>query len=303
MQIPNYTPIQPGSTIGIVAPASPSMEKSFNEGLEILAKRYQIKRFINEIDRDPLLPYLAANDRMRIDTFNQAIRDPDIEAIIFSRGGYGSMRLLERGEIDFETLKNRRLPIVGFSDITALHAAANQHGIVTLHGPVVNQLSILSESDRQNLFAWLEGRTRKIFSDLTSSFSDKGVIEGMLIGGNLALLAALAGSKFSPNYDDAILLLEDIGEAPYRIDRLLTQLRLSGAFNQLKAIILGEFIRCEGKWENPIHHLDAKEVIDERLADLGIPLFWGASIGHGKVNKTVPLGKRVRIENNQLSLI
>lgn len=229
--------------------------------------------------------YFAGTDEERLDDLNAALRDESIDAIWCVRGGYGAMRLL--ADIDFAALAENPRAVIGFSDITALHAAIHQEcGIVTYHGPTAR--GELSEFSRDHLTRAVadpadscgvapEGRTLR-----------SGIASGRLAGGNLALVTAMIGTPWSIDLEGAILVLEDIDEAVYRVDRMMQQLLLSGELDGCAGIIAGDFRRPDGEQEEDNRTID--EVIAEAADAAGVPCFAGAPFGHIGDQWTIPLG-------------
>lgn len=213
-------------------------------------------------------------------------------AVFCSRGGYG----LQRIATELVSLWDQPSPpwLVGYSDITILHMAAFRAGVQSLHAPVVKELSSLHREDLATLFARLEGRPVADPEGLRPLID--GHAEGLLTGGNLAVLAGLAGTGALPRFRDAVLMLEEIDEAPYRVDRFLTQLRLAGALDGVAGVVLGDFTGC-GTAED----LDA--VLRDRLAGLGVPVWRGLAAGHGERKTSLPFGARVRLGDGRLAFL
>jgi muramoyltetrapeptide carboxypeptidase len=301
-----------GDAIAIVAPSGPFDRESFDAGLALLAERYQ-PRF------DPGLfsrhRYLAGDDQRRLDELLRALRDPEIRAVFCARGGYGAMRLLprltaataddaERPTGSWGSTASDRAsagidkPLVGFSDITALHAWVQNQELVSFHGPVVTQISRLPAASRERMFSVLESTATPPAPLTATTTYVGGVTEGRLVGGNFAMLTQLIGTPFLPPLDGAILLLEDVGERPYKLDRMWTQLELAGVFRGVRGIALGTFTACEEK--------DAQYTSGEVLRDLaqatGLPCAAGFPIGHGDENETVPLGAHVKLDADRRRL-
>ncbi|MFF0266223.1 LD-carboxypeptidase [Kribbella sp. NPDC004536] len=230
------------------------------------------------------LRYLAADDKARAQDLRNAWLDPRYAAVFCARGGYGVQRMIEY--VDFDELVAVPKWFLGFSDITALHEPLNARGLVTLHGPMaaaVEQLAV--EEGRERLRALLfEPET---VTDLLSGARTvvDGVAEGRLRGGNVAMLAASVGT---PTYAPpaGVVVLEDVDEAGYRIDRLLTQLLRAGWFDQVTGVVVGDFSGTQ----------DPVDVVRERLEPLGLPMVAGAAIGHEPLNLAVPLGLPVRLD-------
>ncbi len=214
-----------------------------------------------------------------------------MRAVFCARGGYGTMRLLPK-----LTLRPDK-PIVGFSDITALHQWQQREGFVSIHAPVLTQLGRIGPAAGPRLFSLLESSSPAAPLQGTSTYVD-GIAEGPLLGGNLAVFTRLLGTPFLPNLDGAVLLMEDVGERPYRLDRLWTHLELAGVFRRIRGIVLGSFTHCEER--------DADYTSQDVLRDLavatGLPCASGFPIGHGDANEPVALGVRVRLDATARSL-
>lgn len=277
----------------MVAPAGPAQRESFEAGLTLLAQRYRVVQGLDPAAPHHLcLPYLAGEDAWRADRLNAALNDPQVEAIFCARGGYGAMRILDR--LDSEALVQRRVPIVGFSDCTALHLWAACHGVPTVHGPVVTQLARLHPGDLSGLFDLLEGGPLPRMSGLVRVAG--GRARGALLGGNLSLLTHMIGTPFLPRLTGCILLLEEVSEAPYRIDRMLTQLTLAGVLGSVAGVVVGRLERCDAPQGIPPRPVRALEVIEERLAGLGLPVVHGAPVGHGDRNVALPMGVMAELD-------
>jgi muramoyltetrapeptide carboxypeptidase len=182
-------------------------------------------------------------------------------------------------------------PIIGFSDITALHQWRQRNGFVSIHGPVLTQLGRLQRSASERLFSLLESTLPAQSIQGATTLVD-GNAEGMLLGGNLSVFTRLIGTPYMPDLDGAILLLEDVGERPYRLDRMWTHLQLAGVFRKVAGIVLGSFTGCEEREENYTSH----DVLGELAVATGLPCAAGFPIGHGDTNEPVPLGVRVRLD-------
>ncbi|MBK6849926.1 MAG: LD-carboxypeptidase [Proteobacteria bacterium] len=289
--------LEPGQGVAVVAPAGGVEAEAYAAGLGILAARYRIVLAYDPLGaagthREPssALPYLSANDDTRTQAIHAALRHPEVTAVFCARGGYGCMRLLER--LDDTALRSRGLPIVGFSDVTALHAWAARLGVRSIHGPVVTQLPRLPRPQLDALFALLEGRV----ADLTLRGLRglrPGRARGPLFAGNLAVLAHLCGTPYFPPLAGRILLLEEVDEAPYRVDRLLTQLLLAGELQRAAGIVVGQLVGCDatrGSTWSRSEPLRGAAVAAERLAALEVPVAFGAAVGHGNENVALPQG-------------
>ena len=285
--------LHPRDRVAVIAPASAFDPASFEAGLALIGARYRAEYGPGVFERHR---YLAGDDARRLSELTAALADPDIRAVFCARGGYGAMRLLAR-------LAHRRpldppKLLVGFSDITALHLWLQAHGRISVHGPVLTQLGRLPRGTRERLFGLLESTSPApaLRGTLTCV---GGVAEGPLLGGNLSVVTRLLGTPFMPALDGAILLLEDQGERPYRLDRMWTHLQLAGVFERVRAIVLGSFTGCEER-DAPY---SSAEVLRELAFATGLPCAAGFPIGHGEVNEPVPLGVRVRLDADACSLV
>lgn len=273
--------LSPGSRLGVVAPSGPFDREKFEKGLAVLAGRYRVEV---APEAGESFRYLAGSDEARARSLQRCLDDADVGAIIAARGGYGAMRLLEALN------PKRAVTVVGFSDVTALHLAWQARRWRSVHGPVVTQLGAQPADVVTRTFDLLEGR--RVAPLLGADTVTPGQVEGPLIGGNLSLLASLVGTRFIPSLSGAVLLLEDIGERPYRIDRMWMHLKLAGALEGVAGVVLGEFTDCEEKGAS----FTSAQVLAELTDSLSVPVLAGLPIGHGAVNQPVVLGARVRLD-------
>lgn len=276
--------LRPGDVVRVVAPSGPVPRAGFLAGAEILGRRYTVRY------DEPLFTadgYLAGSDERRLAELAIALADPDARAIVMARGGYGLMRLLPF--IDPAKLRAAGKPIVGFSDGTALLAQAARAGLTAVHGPVVTQLANLPREDHAALFRLLEEPAPGVLlSDLEEIVP--GRARGPLIGGNLEVFSRLLGTPYLPDVDGAILFLEDLGERPYRIDRLITHLDLAGVFGALAGVVVGDFSACLEPEPTRASSPPVQDVLVDRLSRLAIPVVRGALVGHGTRNQSLPYG-------------
>jgi muramoyltetrapeptide carboxypeptidase len=289
-------PLEAGAQVALVAPAGPlqkpeelprAQENARTLGWEPVVAPHATER----------LGYLAGHDRDRLNDINRALRDPKIEGIWCLRGGYGMVRLLEK--IDYDALSRMPKAIIGYSDVTAFHAAVQKRcRLVTYHGPTARE--ILTDFSRDSFRRALIEQTDSCGTAPAARELNAGVAEGRLVGGNLAVLASLAGTPFAPDYTDGILILEDINEPTYRIDRMLQQLRLSGALNVCRAIAFGECVSCAEDAGGGARPFDA--VLGEIAHSLGIPCLAGIPVGHIAEQWTIPLGAMARVDTKTKTL-
>ncbi|GMV43671.1 MAG: peptidase S66 [Myxococcales bacterium] len=233
--------------------------------------------------------YLAAPDAWRAWSLVDAIDDPSVDAIWCARGGYGAGRLLPRVA---DALGRLGKPLVGFSDVTALHCAAACSGVVTFHGPVVTQLGRLDAESIDGARRLLSGEVGagglllRVGPPLRG-----GIAAGRLAGGNLALLASLCGTPWAPDLTGAVVFLEDVGEPAYRVDRMVWQLRQAAGLDRAAALIVGDFNGVTD--EEPAW---TRAIWEELARELPCPVVLGAPVGHGARNHALPVGARVRLD-------
>lgn len=282
-------PLGPGARVALVAPAGPLRgAEDVARGVEN-ARRLGWKAVVgaNVLSR---AGYFSGTDAERLADLQGALDDVRIDAIWCLRGGYGAMRLLPA--LDLAGLRRRPKALIGFSDITALHAAAGRHArLVTYHGPVAR--GALPALAATSLAAAVAHRPSCGVAP-TARLLRAGRAEGVLAGGNLAVLAALAGTPYAPDLSGAILVLEDVNEAVYRVDRMLLQLRLAGLLDDCRAIVFGQCTNCADEGEESARGDDGTRTLDDVLAELAdelaVPCLAGVPVGHIDEQWTVPLG-------------
>jgi muramoyltetrapeptide carboxypeptidase len=240
--------------------------------------------------------YFAGDDVSRAADLNAAIADPDIDGIWCLRGGYGAMRLL--GMLDLSPLRIKPKPLLGYSDITALHAAWHRAGVISYHAPVAR--AELTQFSRESL-----QRAVIIRGDSAGTAPDaetlrEGRATGRLAGGNLALVAALCGTPWAINFRDAIAVLEDVNESIYRVDRMFVQLRLSGALDGCKGIVFGQCTDCPEAADDGARSL--RDVVLETAEALNVPALLGVPIGHISDQWTLPLGAMAVLDSRNKTL-
>lgn len=273
----------------MIAPSGALRERvALQLGVEIWRRRgYQVELSASVDDR---WGYLAGTDSDRRHHLLSAWQDPDCRGILCARGGYGSARILE----DWVWPPDNSKWVIGFSDITALLWSLGRVGISGVHGPVLTTLAYEPDWSIQRLFDWVEGRP---LAPLDGTSWGGGVASGILLPANLTVATHLLGTPVQPQFDGVILALEDVTEAPYRIDRQLTQWRLSGALSKVKGIALGRFSRCEPPPNIP--SLTIEEVLRDRLGSLGIPIVSNLPFGHDGPNAALPLGLPAQLNGDK----
>jgi muramoyltetrapeptide carboxypeptidase len=295
-----------GDAIGIVVPAGPVNRERIDRALSRVRERgFQTKTY-GDIYRSH--GYLAGDDATRADELMAAFADPETSVVWCARGGYGVMRLLDR--IDFDIIRRNPKVFIGFSDITALHVAIQQRtGLISFHGPNLQDgfgkhddilrpnedalwRAVLADNRAANEYPYpfdLQGTGQATLKPVHS-----GTGTGRLTGGNLAVLAGMMGTPYEMETSGRILLLEDIGERLYRIDRYLSQLRLAGKFNTVAGVLLGRFSNDEGDQTEDQSEIAA--LCTEFFADLGVPVLAGFPAGHETFNLTLPIGALIKLD-------
>ncbi len=285
-----------GDTIGLVSPAGFITEKELSESItNIQSLGFKVKTGLNVLNRTG---YLAGTDSQRAEDLNTMFADKDVKGIICTRGGYGASRLLDL--LDYELIARNPKPLIGYSDITALHIALwEKCRLISFHGPVgissFNNYSIsnftrtLVSPDFLPFSNAIEENTSSAYIPFTIQ---SGIAKGRLMGGNLSIFVSLIGTKYEPDTTGAILFLEEVGEEPYRIDRMLTQLIQSGKIEKCSGIMLGVFSKCEPKEEKSGigNSFTLSEVLYDRLYGFKIPTVYGMSFGHIVNKLTIPYG-------------
>ncbi len=283
--------LRPGDLVRVVAPSGPIPPEDFARGAAVLSARYQLRYDPASLFR--ATGFTAGPDQVRLAEMLAALRDADARAIIMGRGGYGLLRILDSIEPDL--LRSAGKPIVGFSDGTLLLAQAARADLASIHGPVVTQVGRLGKEDHDALFAALEQPDARLLCSGLEALV-KGQAQGPLLGGNLEVFSRMLGTPYLPDLRGAILFFEDVGERPYRLDRLLTQLELAGVFRAAAGVVAGEFLDCDEPVSSKLASPTASEVLRERLGRLHIPVVLGAPIGHGRQNRALPYGTRVELD-------
>ena len=287
MKIVIPPPLRPGDRIGVVAPAGMVREERLDRGLAYLRGRgYDPVSAPHVLDRHA---YLAGSDAVRLADLNTMLNADDLAAVWFARGGYGCSRIVN--EVDLAALRRRPKALIGFSDITVLHAAVFRRvGLSTFHGPHVCQLGEPGAYDETTLWAALSGSIDPLkYLIPADSVLRAGRAEGRLIGGCLSLLVSLVGTPDEASLDGAILFWEDVGEEPYRLDRMLAHLRNSGRLAKLQGLIVGTTAGCRAA--NPENDLPLTEILETHLQGTDYPVVVGFPAGHAPGAVTFPLGR------------
>jgi muramoyltetrapeptide carboxypeptidase len=288
--------LSPGSRVALVAPSGilpdPAHIERAQENTRSLGWEPVVGANVSRLHG-----YLAGTDEERAADFNRSLRDDSIDAVWCIRGGYGAMRILR--DIDYGALKSNPRPVIGFSDITAIHAAIHREcGIVSFHGPTAR--GEISDFSRDSFVRALVEQVDSCGVAEGARTLKPGKARGRLAGGNLALVASLIGTPWSLDFDGAILVLEDVDEAVYRVDRMMRQLLLSGALTKCVAIVAGDFRPPQGESATENRKID--DVFAEVADEAGIPCMIGAPFGHISDQWTIPLGAVAEVDTGELVL-
>lgn len=296
--------LKPGDRIGIVAPSSPAVDpgaiargtKAFRDmGFQVVEGRC-----VNRRNR-----YLAGADEERAEELNQMFADPSIKGIFCMRGGYGASRILRL--IDYASIKRNPKIFVGYSDITALHLAIHKEcEMVTFYGPMVVTEMADRFSDYTRTYLWKVLTSTDPAGKIGMGHQkvpiiSEGEASGILIGGYLPAIAASMGTPYEIDTRGRILFFEDFKKEPFELDRVLTQLLLSGKLNEAAGIAIGECVECEPKGRFPFS-FSWEEVLRDRLGNLGIPVLAGLCFGHGDHKATLPIGVKAVLNTAEMSL-
>lgn len=288
--------VPPGGTIGFAAPAGPIDAERLAAG-EALFESAGFRT----VRRPDLLShrgYLAGDDGRRAKELSELVSDPEVDAIVCVRGGYGCHRIVAR--LDPARVREARKPLLGYSDVTTLLLWLRRcAGLVGFHGPMLERGGALPPEDFEAVVHALTGTgaPRPVLRGVPGG---GGRAEGRLVGGSLSMLVASLGTPFELDTRRAILLFEEVGEKPYRIDRLLQQLRAAGKLDAVAGIGVGHLVECvDPRYPEPA----AAEVIEEILRPLGVPLVLGLPVGHDVPNRIWPVGARARLDGERGELV
>lgn len=290
--------LRPGDLIGLVAPSGSTKDaEAAAKGKAALEKLgFRVK--VGASALATRYGYLAAPDELRAADLNAFFGDPEVDGIVCLKGGYGTPRILDR--LDYGAMASSPKLLIGYSDITGLHLAFDRYvGYPTMHGPMA--MSMASGWNGYSRDSWLRAATAdQPLGELRNPEGEAaealvgGKARGRLIGGNLSLVAALCGTPYALEPEGAIVFLEDVGEEPYRVDRMLNQLRLAGVFERCAAVALGGWTDCGP--EDPERSLTLREVFMDQLAPSGKPVMAGLAAGHCAPTMSLPFGVAAELD-------
>ena len=287
--------LQPGDTVGVIAPSGSFERERLAPGLAYLRQRgFRVREGESLYARDR---YLAGTDRARADDVHAMFADPDVKGIFVARGGYGAARILDL--LDWGLIAQNPKALVGLSDTTALQLGiCHRADLITFSG-----LSLCSDVTANGLHPETESALWDAvcshrFARIHLTPLREGEATGKLIGGCLSLVASLAGTAFFPQCEGAVIALEDVNEVPYRVDRMLNQLAMAGAFDRAAGVVFGEFVGCEPERES---EGQLEDVIGDFATRVSCPVYCDLPYGHGKARRVLPIGLKVRIARGVLA--
>ncbi|NOX32939.1 MAG: LD-carboxypeptidase [Deltaproteobacteria bacterium] len=287
----NSIPLKPVKKIGVCAPSARFDIEKLNTGLHTLQDlgfEVQVPDEIFEKKR-----YLAGDDILRANIINNFFSDADIDAIICARGGFGAMRTLKY--LNWNVIKQNPKPFIGFSDITALLLSIiDRTGNLVIHGPNVVSIAGAGQETIESFYNSITGVFKKI-SVANGKVIKPGKCAGILKGGNIAVISHLLGTMFQPDFENAVLFLEDIGEPAYKIDRMLTQMKMAGMFEKILGVVTGSFEKCSND-----EYIE--EILFEMFEEYHIPVLSGLDSGHGKINLSLCMGAGVKMDTAAMEI-
>lgn len=297
--------IRKGDTVGLISPSAATADRMqftyAKEALEALG--FEVKLGKSLMNR---YGHLAGTDAERAGDLNDMFANKDVKAIVSIRGGSGAARILPL--IDYKVISKNPKPLLGYSDITALHCAIHaQTGLITFHGPMgsgswnsfnVEQFEKVFFNQEKITFENIHAESDDLVVKSNRIQTLKGgKVEGKILGGNLTVLTAISGSPYYPDFKDAILFIEDVGEDPYRMDRMMSTLKLNGTLDQIKGFVFGQCSDCEPGGGYGSLTLD--QVLDDYILPLNIPAYSGAMIGHISKQFIIPVGAQIEMDADQ----
>ncbi|MBC2705922.1 LD-carboxypeptidase [Desulfobacula sp.] len=279
------SPLKSGDVLGACAPSARFDIEKLNKGIQVLKNLGFEVKVPEEIFKKKR--YLAGDDVLRANVINRLFSDPDIDGIICARGGFGAMRILNH--LNWNSIKQNSKPFIGFSDNTAiLLSIIGKTGSSVIHGPTVVSLASAPQKTIDSFYKTLTGSSDEIEVP-DGQIIKPGKCTGILKGGNIATISHLLGTKFQPDFKNTVLFLEDIGEPAYKIDRMLTQMKMAGLFEGIQGVITGAFKKCDNE-----EYIG--EILSEIFEEYNVPILSGLDSGHGKVNLSLCMGADIKMD-------
>jgi muramoyltetrapeptide carboxypeptidase len=298
-----FNKIAKGSTIGILSPAWIPLKERVENGIQYIKEKGYNVRLSRNLNKQH--GYFAGTDEERIDDIHELFSDNEVSALLASRGGWGTLRLLDK--LDYNLIKNNPKPIIGYSDITTIQLAIwSKTGIGSISGPMcaVEMGKGIKEFTEKHFWDYLAYTGSDYRINLNETQSKKlceGKAQGKLLGGCLSLISFLQGTPYCPDFKDSILFVEDVGEKPYKIDRYFAHLKQAGVFDKISGLILGDFLDCEDEEEISSFSIDS--IIKDYFSDVHYPVIYNFPYGHGDIKVSMPIGVKTTLDtmNNKLS--
>ncbi len=290
--------LRSGDMVGLVAPSSPFERDSVKAGIEVLKSLgFQIQHFPDLFTRGE--GFLAGGDSRRAEELKLMFQDPEVKAILVVRGGYGAQRVLER--LDEETLKNNPKMLLGYSDATCLLSfLLDRCNLICFHGPLVSEMGSMSLLTKKYLTHILTDPAPLGEIPMPNAkWVTNGKARAPLVGGNLSVICSTLGTPWEMRTEGRILFLEDWGEKPYRIDRMLVQLKQAGKFSSIAGLLFGHMLADKDKGSSGRLHQAMDDVLSRNSQDLGVPVVCGLPVGHGVDNLPLPLGAVAEIDSQE----
>ena len=302
--------LKKGDTLGLTAPGGYITEEELKDAVatieELGFKTYYTDAVLYRFG------YFAGTDRQRADDLMHMFTNPDVDAILCVRGGYGSNRILDL--LDFDIIKQNPKALIGYSDITSLINAFYQKiSLVGFHGPVAissfnvftvkSFKKVLMKAPKRYKYSNKRQKDTEDNSDFDQYTISGGTAEGILVGGNLVMIETLIGTEYEPDFENKIVFLEEVREKPYRIDRLITHLLMATNLSKASGIVLGIFKNCDIKNDENEDSFTLKQVLFDRFSGLGIPCYYGMPFGHVRNKITLPVGIRAKMDAAKQSLM
>ena len=279
------SPLKSGDILGVCAPSARFDTEKLNKGIQVLKNLGFEVKVPEEIFKKKR--YLAGDDGLRANVINRFFSNPDIDGIICARGGFGAMRILNH--LNWNDIKQNPKPFIGFSDNTAiLLSIIGKTGSSVIHGPTVVSLASAPQKTIDSFYKTLTGSSDEIEVP-DGQIIKPGKCTGILKGGNIATISHLLGTKFQPDFKNTVLFLEDIGEPAYKIDRMLTQMKMAGLFEGIQGVITGAFKKCDNE-----EYIG--EILSEIFEEYNVPILSGLDSGHGKVNLSLCMGADIKMD-------
>lgn len=292
-----------GDLIGVISPSSsPDDLTKIDTGVQYLEKlgyKVAVGKNVGQVKG-----FLAGDDSARVDDLHSMFANREVKAVFTVRGGYGATRLLDK--LDYNLIKKNPKIFAGYSDINALQLAMFKNcSLITFAGPMVavDFAGEVNPFTEENFWRMItsDKKIGKLHNPHDEKFYQlaKGKAEGRILGGNLTVISAMIGTGYLPDFSNSLLLLEDINEPPYKVDRMLNQLRISKIAKKVKGIILGRFVNCY-ETDQMKNSLTLNEVIEEYFHSLKVPVIYNFKHGHIKENLTIPLGLKAYINSDKM---